>query len=243
MALSAILAAAISGVLGGLHCAAMCGGWLAVFSIRPSVVPLVPARTLVVENTAGHFGRIATYTMLGAALGATGGEALALAWEPLQRSLYVVANLLLLVLAIMLARGATRRDGLLENAALHVFRRLLPAVKTLSSQRRIPARFVLGLIWGTTPCALVYGVLPLALFSGSAQDGALIMLAFGLGTLPNLLGAAYVLARFRAWFGSPTGRIVAGSVVGGFAIYGIYRALFMTSTLGQGPFCLPGVTI
>jgi hypothetical protein len=83
----------------------------------------------------------------------------------------------------------------------------------------------------------------LALFSGSAQDGAFIMLPFGLGTLPNLAGAAYVLARFRAWFGSPTGRTVAGFIVGGFAIYGIYRALFMTSALGQGAFCLPGVTI
>ncbi|HEY2817434.1 MAG TPA: sulfite exporter TauE/SafE family protein [Casimicrobiaceae bacterium] len=243
MALSAILAAAIAGVLGGLHCAAMCGGWLAAFSIRRTVAPLVPARTLVIESAAGHLGRIATYTMLGAALGASGGEAFAVAWEPLQRSLYVLANLMLLALAVTLARGATRRDGLLENAGLHLFRRLLPAVKTLSSQRRIPARLALGLIWGATPCALVYGVLPLALLSGSARDGALIMLAFGFGTLPNLLGAAYVLARFRAWYGSPAGRIVAGFVVGGFATYGIYRALFMTSALGQSPFCLPGWTI
>ena len=107
------------------------------------------------------------------------------------------------VFALDPRRRATRRDGLLENAAPRVFRRFLSAVKTLSSQLRIPARFVLGLIWGTMPCAPVYGVLPLALISGSAQDGALIMLAFGIGTLPNL----------RAWFGSPTGRIVAGAVV------------------------------
>ena len=243
MALSALLAAAIAGALGGLHCAAMCGGWLAAFSLRSSEAPLLPARTIALENAAGHAGRITTYTLIGAALGAAGGEAFAIAWEPVQRSLYVLANVMLLVLAVALARGANRRTGILETVGLHAFRRLLPAVKALSSKRRIPARYALGLIWGTTPCALVYGVLPLALLSGSARDGALIMLAFGAGTLPNLVGATYLLARSRTLLASTAGRVAAGCLVGGFATYGIYRALFIPSVLGQSPFCLPGWTI
>jgi len=243
MALSAMLAAAIAGALGGLHCAAMCGGWLAAFSLRPAVAPLLPARAIALDNAVGHAGRITTYTLIGAALGATGGEAFAIAWEPLQRSLYVLANVMLLVLAVAVARGAARRNGIIETAGLHAFRRLLPAVKALSGERRLPARYALGLVWGATPCALVYGVLPLALLSGSARDGALIMLAFGIGTLPNLLGAMYLLARSRKLLASTAGRVAAGCLLGGFATYGIYRALFIPSVLGQSPFCLPGWTI
>jgi uncharacterized protein len=240
MAFSAMLAAALAGVLGGLHCAAMCGGWLAAFSLRPASAPLLPARTIAFNTAASHAGRIATYTLIGAALGAAGGEAFAIAWEPVQRALYVLANILLLVLAVALARGARRENGIVEIAGLHLFRRLIPAIKTLAGEHRMPARFALGLVWGATPCALVYGVLPLALLSGSARDGALVMLAFGLGTLPNLLGAAYLIARSRSLFGNTTGRIAAGVVVAGFATYGIYRALFVQNALGQSPFCLPG---
>ena len=243
MASSAMFAAAIAGLLGGVHCAAMCGGWLAAFSLRTTTAPLLPLRTIAVENAVGHAGRIVTYAMVGAGLGATGGEAFAIAWEPLQRLLYVVANVALFSVAIALARGPVRGGGLAERVGLRMFHKLLPAVKTLSGQRRIPARFALGLVWGATPCALVYGVLPLALLSGSARDGALIMLAFGLGTLPNLLGATYVLARSRTLVARTSGRLLAGFVVAGFATYGIYRAIFMPAGLGQSPFCLPGWTI
>jgi sulfite exporter TauE/SafE len=240
MGTSAIIAAALAGALGGLHCATMCGAWIAAFSLRPATAPLRPARTIALDNAAAHAGRIATYTLIGAALGAAGGEAFAVEWAPLQRSMYVLANVMLLVLAFALTRGAAQRWGFVETIGLHAFRRLLPAVKTLAAEHRAPARFALGLVWGATPCALVYGVLPLALLSGSAGDGALIMLAFGIGTLPNLVGAAFMLARARSLLRSAAGRIAAGVIVGGFATYGIYRALFVPEALGHGPFCLPG---
>ena len=51
----------------------------------------------------------------------------------------------------------------------------------------------MGMLWGLTPCALVYSVLPLALLAGGALQGALVMLAFGIATLPNLVVAGYAL--------------------------------------------------
>jgi len=181
-----------------------------------------------------------TYIVLGGALGGVGGTAYALAWSTLQRPLYIVANILLLGLAIALARG-TSAPAPFETAGLSAFRRLLPAVRKLASrQRTVPTRFGLGLLWGATPCALVYGVLPVALMSGSAADGALVMAAFGLGTLPNLLGANLLLTRFRQTFRASGWRIGAGILVSAFALYGIYRALFLSSSLGQSPYCLPG---
>ena len=54
---------------------------------------------------------------------------------------------------------------------------------------------------------------PLALFTGSPVDGALVMLAFGIGTLPNLMAAHYVLARTRRLAGVPMARIAAALLV------------------------------
>ena len=43
------------------------------------------------------------------------------------------------------------------------------------------------------PCALVYGLLPVAMFAGGAWQGALVMLLFGLGTIVNFAAAACML--------------------------------------------------
>jgi sulfite exporter TauE/SafE len=54
----------------------------------------------------------------------------------------------------------------------------------------------LGMLWGWLPCGLVYSVLLVAAFAGSAFAGSATMVAFGLGTLPALLGLSYASSRF-----------------------------------------------
>jgi sulfite exporter TauE/SafE len=95
----------------------------------------------------------------------------------------------------------------------------------------------MGALWGLTPCALVYGLLPIALLSGSGANGAAIMLAFGVGTLPNLLAAQAALGRARAAVGSPA-RIAVAIVVAAFGLVGIHRALFAPDALGTSAYCV-----
>ena len=90
------------------------------------------------------------------------------------------------------------------------------------------------------PCALVYAVLPLALFAGGAWQGALVMLAFGAGTTPTLLAASFALRLPRRALGQRGWRYVAATAVIVFATTGIYRSLFVAGALAQGPFCLVG---
>ena len=85
--------------------------------------------------------------------------------------------------------------------------------------------FPLGLLWGWLPCGLVYSALVTALASGSAASGALMMLAFGLGTLPNLLLAGLLAARLKAYAAKPAVRLIAGLVVLGFGLRGLFMAL------------------
>lgn len=234
---SALLAAFLAGLLGGVHCVAMCSGWLTVVSRPVASAVVLPMRDLRWSQAASHAGRLCTYIVLGAGVGAAGGAAFALA--PVQRAVYVAANVLLLALAFMLAFRGMRWTAI-ERAGLAVFRRLLPVVSSVVPRAGLGSRFALGLIWGATPCALIYGVLPVAMFAGSAADGALVMLAFGLGTLPNLLAAGWMLGRSRHLFQGDGYRYGAAALVAAFAIFGIYRALFVPEALGQGPFCLTG---
>ena len=243
MALSALIGAWLAGALGGAHCLAMCGGFVAAFSGgAPSAagqgVPLLPARTLALRQLAYNGGRIATYALLGALAGGAGGALLSAAgWLPLQRGLYVVANLFLLALALTIA---WKRDGFawLQRLGNALFGKVLPAVRPLLGADTALARFALGMIWGLVPCALTYSVLPIALFAGGAPQGALVMLAFGIGTLPSLLVAGWVVSRAGRWLDTRAVRYAAATLLAGFAAVGLWRALFVTPNLAHGAFCL-----
>jgi sulfite exporter TauE/SafE len=184
-----------------------------------------------------HSGRLSAYVAFGATLGMAGGAALGATWAPWIRSLYVAANVLLVVLALALARGASP-FAWLERLGLAVYRGLLPAARPLVTGSSLASRFALGVLWGLTPCGLVYGMLPVAMLSGSAVDGALVMLLFGLGTLPNLLTAGFVAGRAQRVLSSATARYAAAALIGAFGLVGIYRALYVPDALAHGPFCI-----
>ena len=240
MAVSALISAWLAGVLGGAHCLAMCGGFLAALSGagKPVSMPLLPAGALALRQLPYNLGRITTYVALGGAFGAAGNAALAAAdWLPLQRGLFVVANIFLLMLAVAIA---WKREGLapLQRAGMALFRRMAPAVKAFAANDGVAARYALGLTWGLVPCALIYSVLPIALFAGGALEGGAVMLAFGLGTLPNLVAAGWMVARARTWLDGWPARYGTALLLAGFAAVGIWRALFGTLSLAQGAFCL-----
>ena len=233
---TAMLAAWLAGLLGGLHCLAMCGAYVTIVQ-RPAAAPLEPRRDIVAGLAAAHAGRVLTYVVLGTLFGAVGGTAFAQGLSPLQRGLYVAANVMLLLLAWGIARGRTA-PAALEAIGLKAYSALAPAAGRALRRRGIASRFALGTLWGLTPCALVYGVLPLALLSGGAWQGALIMLAFGVGTLPNLLAAGWALSRAKRWLEAKAVRWSAGAIVAAFALAGLWRALFVPASIGSGPFCL-----
>ncbi|HBG95154.1 MAG TPA: hypothetical protein DDY14_07480, partial [Chromatiaceae bacterium] len=81
----------------------------------------------------------------------------------------------------------------------------------------------IGLIWAWLPCGLVYSVLILALSSGHALEGAGLLFAFGLGTLPNLLGIGLLAGAAARYAEQQWLRRLAGLLVIGFGLYGILQ--------------------
>jgi sulfite exporter TauE/SafE len=79
--------------------------------------------------------------------------------------------------------------------------------------RSLPQAFGFGLVWGWLPCGLVYSALVYSLSTGSAWQGAGVMLFFGLGTVPTLLLVGIMADRMRRVMASPLFRQVAGAVI------------------------------
>lgn len=201
------------GLLGGSHCVGMCGGIVGALSMQAP-----QGRLALTAQLAYNLGRIASYTaagLLAGALGQIAGELV-----PLQRALYLVASLMLVAMGIYLL-GLTQSLTWLENRGQVIWRRIQPFTSRFLPVRGAAQALPLGMLWGWLPCGLVYSALATALASGSAGEGALLMLAFGLGTLPNLLLAGLLLVRFRRFAQARATRVVSGLLVLGYGIYGL----------------------
>jgi len=210
-----LLAALLAGLLGGVHCAGMCGGIVAAFSFRADgSVP--PFRLHLAYNA----GRVMSYTVFGALAGALGG-ALALAnFLPVQTLLYVLAQIVMILLGLYLA-GLSKSVLVFERAGGVIWRRVKPLFQKLIPVTTTPRAIIAGMAWGWLPCGLVYSILVSALAAGSAASGAALMLAFGLGTLPNLLGMGLFARQIQPFMQHVWVRRVAGLLVAGFGVWGL----------------------
>jgi hypothetical protein len=157
-------------------------------------------------------------------------------WLPVQMALYVAANLMMMGLGLYLI-GMTRALAFTERAGQVLWRYVQPVTRRFLPVRGVAQALPLGIVWGWLPCGLVYSVLTLALLSGSAARGALTMLAFGLGTLPNLMLAGLLLARFRRIMQGRALRLGSGFTVLAFGVWGLINAATLGGKLWQGVVC------
>jgi sulfite exporter TauE/SafE len=213
-----LVAVFLVGLLSGVHCLGMCGSIVGVFTAQ---VPKDAARWPF--HLAYSSGRIMSYAMAGALVGAVGQAGLLMRDAvPVQHLLFTLSSLMLVVLGLYLAGvwGAVRQ---LERLGGGLWKRLQPYTTRLLPVNTVPRALGLGALWGWLPCGLVYSVLLTALASGNAMRGALIMLAFGLGTLPNLLAIGLFWEGIKGWVQSPRVRLMAGLLVAMFGVYGLVK--------------------
>ena len=174
-----ITMAFITGLLGSGHCIGMCGGLVAALSLSETGRRGGPLFHLFYNS-----GRIATYTGVGWLVGWL-GSAFAYA-----NTLAGVTRVLLLgsdIFVILLGLGSA---GLFTK--LNVMQLEFPGpVKKITSivvrLKRLPpalSALPLGLIMGFLPCGFLYAMIIAAGQSTAPDRGALIMLSFGLGTMP-----------------------------------------------------------
>lgn len=219
-----LLGALVVGLMGAGHCFGMCGGLVGAFS---SQIP-APQRH---QNPLAHrlsfllvynLGRIGSYTLAGAlAGGLTGGLAFLFDAQSLLLVMRFVAGVMMIVLGLYIAKiwaGVTA----LENLGRVLWKRLEPVGRRMLPLDTQLKSFSAGAVWGWLPCGLVYSTLTWSVASGSALQGALIMLCFGLGTLPALLSAGIAAKTLANWLQNRTVRWLSGALLVAFGLQTLY---------------------
>ena len=230
--MSALAAAAlVAGLLGGVHCIGMCGGIAGALSAA--------ARGPALRRQAAfNAGRIASYTAAGALAGGLGSLVQALGpVNAAQTALFIVANIFMVLLGLYVA-GWGRSLLRLESAGGALWRHVEPLRRHFlpidSDVRALGA----GAVWGWIPCGLVYSMLALALASGSALAGAGVLAAFGLGTLPAMVGAGVAAQRLFEVRRNPWVRRGAGMAIIALAVVGFMRVPMLQELAQAGWVCL-----
>jgi sulfite exporter TauE/SafE len=211
-------AAFLAGVAGGVHCAAMCG---------PIVAACAGSRGSLGwrRPLAYNAGRIVSYTLAGALAGAFGSAALTLrGGASAQTIMAALAGATMIVLAVSLA-GYAPLTRTLESAGRAIWRRVQPYSRHVLPAETLPRIFSLGMLWGWLPCGMVYAVLVTAAATARPEEGALVMLAFGLGTLPNLIAIAFAAGRLKHAIHMRAVRLVAAGITAAFGVLGLSFAI------------------
>jgi hypothetical protein len=215
-----IFSAFLVGLLGGGHCIGMCGGIVGAVSFS-----LPDHHPRLTYQLAYNAGRVMSYMLAGVLAGLIGASSLFLDGVlPIQKALYLLANLILVMLGLYLA-GIWQGVLALERIGNILWQQLQPLSRHLLPVRSFQQAFTLGLIWGWLPCGLVYSVLVAALAAGSAMQGGLLMLAFGLGTLPALLLMGIAAAKLKNFLQNLWVRRMSGLLVLGFGLIGLLRLI------------------
>jgi sulfite exporter TauE/SafE len=193
--LGPLLAAFLAGLLGSVHCVAMCGAFAASCARTRAGLP------------AWHLGRILSYTLLGAVAGSAGALLPGPAWLP-----GLLATLLLGWFALALA-GVAPEPRLVPASLTHIGAR--------AARRDSPgAQLLFGVVNGFLPCGLVYSALTIPVALASPARGAAAMLAFGAGTTPALTLAALGLRRLL--LATPVRRRVFAALVLAIGLWTIW---------------------
>jgi sulfite exporter TauE/SafE len=189
LTLPLVVTAFMTGLLGSGHCFGMCGGIAGGFG---ALAGPAGGSTRYLPAFIFNLGRLISYGLLGgiaAVLIGGSGEMLDIpGWS---RILRLLTAIMILLIGLRFMFGVRWLDPL-EKLGARLWRKVQPLAIRLSSRPDSGGRLLLGLCWGLIPCGLVYSILLTAASTASLATGSLVMLAFGLGTLPSMLAVAWI---------------------------------------------------
>lgn len=213
--------ALVTGLLGSGHCIGMCGGIVTALSLSSN-----GRRGGLAFHLLYSAGRLATYALIGFLAGRLGSAvAYTDAFGGVSRALLVGSDLLVILLGLGTA-GLFARFTLQRLEFPAPMRAMTSAVRGLRALPPAMAALPLGLLFGFLPCGFLYAVAISASQSADPLRGALVLLAFGLGTTPSLV----LFGKAAQWLGiRARTRLLqgAGIMVAAMGAYNLFRHLRM----------------
>lgn len=227
-------AAFLVGLLGGVHCVGMCGGIVGALCLGLEDKKGDLKNTNAEQNIKNTFpyllfynlGRIGSYTLAGILMGGLGwlGSHLFTLYS-IQQGLEIFAACFMFALGLYIAGWWTGLSKIERWGGNVIWKRLEPFGRRFMPVRSYRQALLLGVVWGWLPCGLVYSVIIWTISTQSPLEGGLLMLSFGLGTLPNLLLMGIFASTLRQFIQQPWVRQVAGIMIMSFAGVMFYRGV------------------
>ncbi len=182
------LVALLMGLFSSLHCLGMCGSIIGSLTLSLRREIREQKSLLMPFVFSYNVGRVTSYS-LGGLLAGLAQHVLSM---PLgeghgHRILQIVSALIMAGAGLHIA-GWFPRFAYIEKAGGVIWKRIEPYGRRLIPVETLPKAFVFGMIWGWLPCGLVYTALALAATTGDVVRSTFTMLAFGVGTLPAVMG-------------------------------------------------------
>ncbi len=180
--LAFVIPALAAGLFGSAHCLGMCGGLSGLFAMHHGAKATASQPTLAITY---NLGRIVSYASLGA-LSAFVGQGMTDVLPGLAVPIRLMAGLVIILMGIQIAFG-WQLLGPVEKAGSYLWRLVSPLTRHVLPATSPPKALALGLLWGLLPCGLVYSMLLVAMAGSNPLHGAVVMIAFGVGTMPAML--------------------------------------------------------
>ena len=200
------------GLFSTVHCLGMCGGIIGALTfslpekIRNNRLRLIP------YVSAYNFGRISSYSLAGALVGALGEGILGFLPSYGHLVLQLLASILMIGIGLYLA-GWFPAFTRIEHIGKPIWKKLEPISQKLIPVKSPAHAYLFGLVWGWLPCGLVYTALIWSATASSTKEGALLMLAFGAGTLPAVMVAGILTGWFTRLIRSTYIRPIVGLTI------------------------------
>lgn len=221
-----LVTALLAGLLGSGHCFGMCGG---IAGSLGALSGINGKRSMAWPALQFNTGRLVGYAILGAvAAGILGTAGDFMALKPVGKWLRGLTALMVLLIGLRFLVDWRGLD-IIEKGGAGIWKRIMPIALRISQRHDWVGRLGLGLCWGFLPCGLVYTVLMTAASTGQAASGALTMFAFGVGTLPAMLGLTIAAPALSTFLGDRLVRRIVG-----FSLVVLAVWMFMTLTGGHG---------
>ncbi len=191
---SSFFVALLMGLFSSLHCIGMCGSIIGslTFSLSPEIRQ--DKKRLLPFILSYNAGRISSYAIAGAMVGLIEVLiSLPLGQAHGHRFLQIISALIMTGAGLYIA-GWFPRFAYVEKLGLYFWRCIEPFGRKLIPVKNCQHAYLFGMVWGWLPCGLVYAALALTAATGSILQGALTMMAFGLGTLPAVMGVGVMIS-------------------------------------------------
>jgi sulfite exporter TauE/SafE len=177
-----VLSGFIIGLLGSFHCVGMCGPIAVALPVyQESRLKLITGRALY------NFGRIVTYSLMGALFGLFGSRLVIFGLQQ-----YLSVGFGVLIIAYVFTPGKVKS----KFSNISIYRFVTDFIKKhfakLTEKKTLSSLFLIGLLNGLLPCGFVYVGIAGAVSTGGVISGALFMALFGLGTFPIMFAASLV---------------------------------------------------